>query len=861
MRVTYLKLVNVAGLYIGSQINELEIDLSKSTNTVIGIIAPNGGGKTSLLSSISPFAYVTSIDERSSLSYIIPGCNGYKEIRYLDGDCEYTIKHYYTYKNTDKSFTVKSYFAINGTEMNENGNVRSFLTLVEVHMGLTQDMMRLIRLGSNVNSIISLTSSSRKEYVGKLISEIDIYLQIYKDINDELRVVKSLISSNDASLYNCHISDILIEEDSLRQLASEIKALEKSRDKLIAELANIKTLMKSNNIDELKRKKHEAEASLHELDTISIDVDNNHLRGVSVDSLITKRSDTVSKKIDTQSKINSYRMSIDGSLKIIERIETSVKKVTSNNDVRSLTSAIESLRKSISDTNPIITSFKAPSDITSDTLSGLINRLASFNVIGQTIRTFGDKPFEVYMKLVSEHKSIDKWLKDQARKARSGIRESDIKAMYDLVFKDGSIITPNCENEFTECPYYRFSEMLDSVQHELNESFDPETLRYIQVISNNIDMMLNELDTFRKLRLPDRLRGFLKEQMMLERFHSKLPFFDIGAFQEYLTIVRASEIYNQELSRLAQFEYQLSIYKNSGIDSQLDEISQLKDNIAFYRNNISVLEGQISAINAELSTIDSQISLVSRFSEMSKYKKMFESTLSSTTKILDPLEKAEQEKVRVEMELSQALAQIENLRERYSSLERRIAEYNRLVEEGHKLSIKSKHLNAILKSTNTKQGIPMRYMKRYLWKIKSLANNLLSIIYGDSFKLANFKITHDTFDIPYVKNGRKIADIRYASQSELAMSTIALSFALSNRSSTSYNIPLLDEVESGLDESNRISFLKMFDMQMHAINAEQAFFISQNINQMANIPMDIICLGDTVIPKSKLQNIIYQRKD
>ena len=94
----------------------------------------------------------------------------------------------------------------------------------------------------------------------------------------------------------------------------------------------------------------------------------------------------------------------------------------------------------------------------------------------------------------------------------------------------------------------------------------------------------------------------------------------------------------------------------------------------------------------------------------------------------------------------------------------------------------------------------------------------LIIVYGDSFKLAKFHITHDTFDIPYIKNGIKVADVKYSSQSELAMSTVAISFALSNRSSGKYNIPLLDEVESGLDESNRASFLKLFNMQMNAWN-------------------------------------------
>lgn len=858
MKVTYLKLSNVAGLYVGSGIEEIEIDFSHSLNSIVAIVAPNASGKTCLLCSISPFANVTSIDDRSSLSYIREKKNGYKEIHYTDGDNVFIIKHYY--KATGTSHTVKSYFMLNGTELNENGNVRSFLSLVEIHMGLTQDMMRLIRLGSNVSSIISLTPSARKDYIGKLIDEIDIYLQIYKDINDEKKVVKSLISTNDANLYNCHISDVLIEEDSLRMLEEEIKTLEKERDKMIAELASIESLMKTNDISDLKKKRSDAESSLGELHKVQDAITSSGLTNVSVDKLILNRSDAVSRKIDIQSKINSYRLSIDSSLRNIERLETSVKKITSNNDVKSLTDMISSLRKSIESTNPIIASFKPPVGVTSESLNDIIGKLSSFNVIGQTIRSFGSKPFDVYTQLVREKKSVDKWLKDQANKIKSGIKEADIRSLFELMFKDDDIISPNCDYEFMECPFYRFAEVLDNTQKELDKSYDSETLRYIQIISNNIDIMLNEIDRFRSIRIPDRLRGLLSESSMIERFSDKLPFFDVDAFQEYLTIVNAYEVYRNDVDNLAKYEYQLSIYRNSGIDGQLAEIKQLNDNISFYRNNIDTLSNQLENIDSELAAIDSKISLVSRFNEISKYKDMFESTIMSTTKILEPLERAEQERIRVDIELRQKSSQIESTREQHKRLERRIHEYRRLVEEGEALSKKNKHLQIIMETVNTKEGIPVIYMKKYLGRIKDLANNLLRIVYGDSFKLAKFHITHDTFDIPYIKNGIKVADVKYSSQSELAMSTVAISFALSNRSSGKYNIPLLDEVESGLDESNRASFLKLFNMQMNALNAEQAFVISQNLSQMANVPMDVIQLGDAGIQPSKIHNIIYSRR-
>ena len=52
MRITYLKLLNVAGLKVGSGIDELEIDFSKSINKIIAIMAKNASGKSVLLNQI-----------------------------------------------------------------------------------------------------------------------------------------------------------------------------------------------------------------------------------------------------------------------------------------------------------------------------------------------------------------------------------------------------------------------------------------------------------------------------------------------------------------------------------------------------------------------------------------------------------------------------------------------------------------------------------------------------------------------------------------------------------------------------------------------------------------------------------------
>ena len=853
MRITYVKLENVAGLYVGGDRKALEINFNKSKNEIISIIGQNGIGKTTLLSSLSPFAYVTSLDDRSSLPYIKIGENGYKEIHYQNGEDEYIIKHYF--KANKDTHIVKSYFIKNGEELNENGNVTSFNSLIEIHFGLTQELMRLIRIGTNVNSFVTLSPAKRKEYIGKLIEEIDLYLKIYNKINADIRVVKTLIQTNASNLYKCHISDIEVENEKLKSLSSDIKEYENKRDTLISKIGKLDQLIKSNNIDELRRKQQEAIISLKEFDDILHSIQKVNLQDTTIDQLINKRNSLSEQKIDIQSKINSSRLMMDTTLHNIERLELSVKKITSNNDLQSLMTSIESLRDIIDHTPEMVKTF-IPVGSTSDEVFGMLSKLRSFNQISSMIYTLGNRPIDIYIKLINEGKSVDQWLQKQAKNSINRMNSIDIKSLIDQVFGNDDIISPNCSTEYAECPYYRLSETINQIHDKLEEeTIDDETLHYIQIIANNIDNIFNELDGMRNIKIPERIKDTFTEYSILGKLKNRLQFFNLSSLEEYLSILKDYEIYKTNSQKLHDYEYQLSIYRKSGIDSQVEEINRLQTMIDGYKLDISRYQNDITEVNNKLSEVDNHITLVTKYNDSKKYRKIFEATLESTTKTLEPLENADQERRELEFSLRNVTNQIEILRVQHRDLENKITEYNRLVNEGLTLAAKNKDLNMILEATSTKKGIPVIYMNQYLTKIRNTANELLSLIYDD-FKLSKFVVTPETFEVPYKKNGMKIPDIKYASQSELALATMALSFALANRATGIYNILLLDEIDAGLDDANRGAFLKMLRMQMNTLHAEQVFIISHNMSQMANIPMDCIKLSD--IPTNKLQNIIYE---
>ena len=711
MKVTYLKLENVAGLVVGSNLDSFEIDFTKSTNKIIAIVSSNSTGKSVLLSSIHPFSGVCTLDERSTLPYIVVGKNGYKEIHYANGLDEYIIKHYF--KANRDTHSVKSYFMKNGVELNENGNVTSFNALVETHFGLTQEMMRLIRIGSNVSSFISLSPAKRKEYIGKLIEEIDLYIQIYKKINDDIRVVKTMLQANNTSLRNCHITDINVEEDSLSSLGKDIKKYERERDEIISQISSIDSLMKHNDIDKLRSQKIEAESSISEYNSLKRDVEDNKIGDTQLDDLIEDRNKLLNTRVDIQAKINSFRLAIDQLSTQIERLDVNLKKVSSNNDLNSLTNAIDRIKEAINNTPNMIKDMVVGES--SDNVYKILIRMQSLNQISKMIIAFGNKPIEIYYKLYSEKKSVETWLQKQIKSKESSIKKDDLQTLLNIVFEEDMIIMPNCDTEFHDCPYYRLNDSIKNMKEKMDDKlYDNETLNHIKIISDNVALVFNVIDDLGTMSIPAKLKDEYSYKNAIKRLNDHLPFFDLHYLEEYLGIVKDSEIYRQNLLTLKDYEHRLMMYHKSGVESIVEEINQHKQEISSYSENIQSLQTDLKNVNAEISKVDSLITLLAKFNDLKKYKKQFESTLEHVAKLLAPLETANSERKELDFKLRNMTNLIASCREQQRLLEAKINNYNRLIEEEKVLSKKNRDLTMILDAVSTKKGIPVFYMKKYL---------------------------------------------------------------------------------------------------------------------------------------------------
>ena len=95
MKILYLKLKNFSTIYTAMNKKEIEIDFTKCKNNIVLLVGCNGSGKTSILSTLHPFAYAGSMDIRSNSNLIMEDKDGYKEIHIKDNDNIYKIQHFY----------------------------------------------------------------------------------------------------------------------------------------------------------------------------------------------------------------------------------------------------------------------------------------------------------------------------------------------------------------------------------------------------------------------------------------------------------------------------------------------------------------------------------------------------------------------------------------------------------------------------------------------------------------------------------------------------------------------------------------------------------------------------------------------
>lgn len=875
MRIKRLILENFANIYSAMNKKRIDIDFSKCKNNIVIFLGPNGSGKTSILSELHPFANSGSMDVRSDISLILDNHDGYKEIHIEDDNNVYVIKHYYQFKKKNKS--VKSFFECNGEELNENGNVSSFKTMVNMHLGLEPELMRLMRLGSNVNGLIDMKASNRKVYASKLFQDIDIYSSLYKKISDKYRVTRNLIKSVAEKIDKLKIYDVNALEDENKTKKETIKSYQENKDKLIGEITVIKSsidkiysqtdLVNMDNLV-LEYKKYD-----EEIKNLKYDINSYNIPVVvtyPVDDTINEYN-TMALKF--KSEVELVKVKLDYNFSLLDTVISDITELENQIDVYSSNSRINELCDLLDELKDKVAKYNITEEIqeTKEQYLHLLSTLQNLDYIVSNLEPYAFQAIKEVVKLLLAGKSVEKVVTANRINIKKEIDDCKIK-----------IANNNKENGFMPIVMYQLCDSNECPYKDFYDKTVNSKSCNTQKLMENIESLELADEMFESyIHIKSALVSINKFIKLNEKQLSLIPNFTF----EYVLgcIVQRKALYSEDdiTDRIAEIEeyedYMKTKKQIMDIERELELISKVEIDINKLNNKLMENAKKKNKLEEEIDNLNNQMKI---FNDKSKFYEDLLDSFNNIKTIIDEIEIKENKKLeimnqykqlkelKVEVEakekeknnkeelLNRVNFQINEISKQIEENNYKLRDYYNFIEEKDKLEQEYDDIDTIRMALSPNTGLPVLFLQIYLNRCIMTINQMLGIAYDD-LEISNFVINDKEFRIPYMKKGLMVPDITYASQGERSFLSLALSLALIIQTIDKYNIMLLDEVDATLDTKNRRHFIEILEKLITRTGSEQLFMITHN-NMFDNYPVDVIMTGDVDIDNFKNVNVVWK---
>lgn len=863
MKILYLKLTNFINIVTAFNTETIEIDFSKSNNNVVLLTGPNGSGKTSILSCLHPFPTNGNMDVRSDNPIIVPRENGYKEIHISDGDDLYVIQHFYT-RNSDKHI-IKSYIQKNGVELNENGNVTSFKEIVEKELGLEQDYMKLTRLGSNVTNFIDMKRQERKNFTGKIISEADIYLSYHKKIMADKNKVNIQINHTSDLIRRLQVDDLGELKKAQKSLQHQIEGLSAKIEKVNSELSVLQyQLNDCGDIPAMKERIQEKEKELKHIQKAlarasEIKISISTLKSMIEEAKIAilKAKSSLDTSIITRTGILNQ---LDAIAHEIDSIRREISRIEDDQNVKDMEANIEILRETIRRRakESGISGYVRP--CSKAEMEDLIKMLDKCMDILLSTYELGKGPIQKAVSFFHTKTDIEKYTRENREKIKRNKMQSLCEQVYAEISKDIGLLGPDCKNP-SGCRVYDFYQRIyEYATQAPDKVIEDETfLAYTKMAYNNIQTVLKYLrdyhDVFEKM--PECIKDQFLMSTVLTHICNMEWIYDKDIIFHELGLITDDELQDADLEELSRQKAMLAQYKkaNSNIEYFQNKLEELIDSRTTLMGQLDEVKETINSLNREIAEKEASVSdyedMVVAMEHEDEVETEFNDLKSKLT-LASQLSLQIREKTSV---LNDLQFRKNKMSKTHQDNEFRIENYKRYKKDLDELSSKFTDLEYLARALSSREGIPLIFIQAYLKDIKDIANQLLDVVYDGDLHLEDFEITADEFGIPYSTKGTTVKDVIYASQGERSFISLALSFALTYKSISKYNIMLLDEIDATLDISNREKFLHVLEMQIDMIHAEQVFVISHN-DMFNAYPVDIVDTRNRTSSNAELASYI-----
>lgn len=829
MKIVYLKLVNFIGVKAATGLNEIEFKYDKIKQPIIQLYGRNRCGKTVMIQQHHPFSSINLTgDERNDLDLILPNEIGCKEIVYeVNGDV-YHIVH--TYKPTSKSHTVSTSFSKNGQELNPSGGVNTGNALIEKHLGINKYVFQFIINGTNLTSFAGMGSTQRKTLLNKAMG-IDIYDKIHKLATDDYRFTNKLISSLNhtkeylLSVYGSYetlFASVDEKRSQRMKMEYEIQQMKSNMDRLNG---TIQTIRQQNpgselytiqsSIDEYQRIMNSLGGSFDpnmsdQLVELQISL-NQRLSDLKASrSFLLKEIDDL---FDKQRTIQEMNQTIQQSIDDKSSIEQTIRDITNN--INSITY------------DPVI------QDLSSTYLFSMLTLAQAINsTCKEIISSLKKEHLDIMLEMISHGIDVSAFLIKEGAIAMDAEKEKSmithIRSMMNSV--DGEI-PDQTQCTIENCLYRRVYDAFDSYFHSYQSTtkgaftqYDLEQMDHAYKNILTIKRLINVEITSKPIQDIFSLQSILSTMKKTSSFGVDVDFI------KYLIEETAKmELRIKYVSQLHEAEQTLKlINERLSHNHDFENTDTISETLKMKQDILQKTDDDISNITQELHGVDEKrvmISNVKRIDIVSLQKRH-----DQLQRTIDQLSSSEQEYHRISSEYNLMVSQYNTLMTELDTLEKAFDQYVKTSTEIEQNTEADAKYKAIAEATSSTKGIPVIAIRDTVDRAIHTANQLLDVMYDHEIELLRPIIDETHFSLPFRCGNNKSNDIRYGSQSESTLLSLALSLSLA-ASLTTFNIPLVDEIDAYLDISIRDDFILMLESMMNKLGMEQMFLISHNLQK------------------------------
>ena len=883
MRLHYLQLQNYIGIYNGIGVDNIAIDFSKAVNPITVIRGDNGSGKSTLFKALTPFG-----DPSSSL---IPNKEARKLISYklANGDIIEIHYHYPVSVTGDRKQTKCYITRINtdGTSLalNPNGNITEGKDIINDIFDFDSTFTSLAQLSSENRGIADKKPAERKQLINSIMESLAAYNDIYKKLVKKSSALKSMIASINSKISS--IGDVASIELNIKTVEEELGRLEDRKNELLVESGKYKSIIDEVDYQSIMDKYTTLKNELSSMNMYNLNVSNEEI--IDLINHLPERKKYLEKlvnnSVELKAKIESITPIMTETYNEYTDLDVKISQYDNIENIDSFKKTIDALEREISGLKDIKNNNKIDLNISDQEIELVSNTIK--NSIENILKELDfindiDARHIAAMSIFDPNVIIEQIptssLKASISEIESALEEQE---RYKKLSSDYSMIPKGCTLK-SECPFVK-----DTVKYQELFSGDAtielfkktlkghkEKLEMIEKNNEHMEIamrckskMVNIVSQYNSHKNAFIALGFdLSNNNRFEEFleHGDTITLETSNFENLKNIDFLITSKSEQLGKFKEQYFELT--KNVDMiksmkenrDKLLDKYNKYSDLLDKYKLELKVISEQISNYQ---SSILSDEELVSKYNTNLEIQKQFDSKSTKRDELYDKISKYKEAEGNLNRYLDAIrdinINRIPQVTDKLNSLKYSLVLYQNYTKEYKEFSSKFSTIETIKKYTSPTSGIQTVFMNIYMNDIINISNKLLSMMFNGEFVLHPFIINESEFRIPCSGSGLLNDDISSMSTSQICLISTIISFALLHKSSSIYNIAMLDEIDGGLDNQNRLHFSNLITKLMQVLGFEQTIMISHN-SELDLHNCDIVVMKNSD-PTMKLDgNVIFK---